>query len=247
MRRRFALSVVCVVALIVGVAGHGNQDKRTVWDAVYTREQAARGETIYTSTCARCHGPALEGDDAPALVGDTFMRNWGEDNLRGLFAKVDRMPPRMPPDRPTDANADLVAYILQANQFPAGADELSPSADALEKIQIVEKEGQRIPNFSLVRVVGCLTPGPANAWKLAQASEPVRTRNPAGSKDDELENSRAAPLGSQSFTLLSIYPSPDAHKGHRMEVKGFLIRNPNDDRINVSSIVMLGEGCTSPQ
>jgi cytochrome c5 len=247
MRRRVASSVVCVVVLIVGVAGDGNQDRRTVWDAVYTAEQASRGEPLYASTCARCHGPALEGDEAPALVGDTFMRNWGEDNLRHLFLKVDAMPPRMPPNRSRDANADLVAYILQANQFPAGAGELTPSADALDKILIVEKEGQSIPNFSLVRVVGCLMQGPGNAWRLAHASEPVRTRNPAGSKDDELKNSEAKPLGSQSFTLLSLYPSPDAHKGHRMEVKGFLIRNPSDDRINVSSMMMLGEGCTAAQ
>ena len=239
--RRPAYTGIFSACLIVNMAAA--QARRTVWDGVYSTAQATRGQTAYASTCARCHGPALEGDEAPSLVGDTFMRSWGEDSVGHLFAKVDAMPPKTPPSRTKEANADLVAYLLQANHFPAGAEDLRTSAGALETITIIEKDGQGIPNFSLVRVVGCLTQGPASAWVLTRTSDPVRTRNPAASKDDELKDSQAKALGTGTFTLLSLYPSPDVHKGHRIEVKGFLIRIPYDDRINVSSLERLGPTC----
>ena len=71
----------------------------------------------------------------------------------------------------------------------------------------------------------------------------MRTHNPAASTGDELKDSQDRALGTARFSLLSLYPSPEAHAGHRMEVKGFLIRNQNDDRINVSSIQMVGARC----
>jgi mono/diheme cytochrome c family protein len=33
----------------------------TVWDGVFTREQADRGEKLYADRCARCHGDTLQG------------------------------------------------------------------------------------------------------------------------------------------------------------------------------------------
>ena len=37
------------------------QAPRTVWDGVYTREQAQRGEKLYEQECGRCHGDDLTG------------------------------------------------------------------------------------------------------------------------------------------------------------------------------------------
>lgn len=234
-----ALPGVMVATCVVGLA----VQRETVWDGVYSPAQAARGTIAYASTCARCHGAALEGDEAPSLVGDTFMRSWGEISVAKLFAKIEAMPPKAQAHRSASANADLVAFILDANHFPAGAADLAPEAGSLEKIVIVEKAGQEIPNFSLVRVVGCLTDAADHTWILTRASEPVRTRNPGSSTETELAGSRATALASHTFKLLSLYPSPDAHKGHRMEVKGFLIRAPNDERLNVSSMAVLGTAC----
>lgn len=234
--------VVSIVATCLATLA-GAQDRRTVWDGVYSSAQANRGRAAYTSNCARCHGDALEGHDAPALVGDTFMRNWGESTLASLLSKVEAMPPKTQTARTREGNADLVAYILETNQFPAGGADFMPGADAVDDTVIVEREGQAIPNFSLVRVVGCVTETAERTWVLTRASDPVRTRNPAASSGTELTNAQATPLGTHTFRLLSLYPSPGAHKGHRMEVKGFLIRIPNDDRINVSAIEMLGTTC----
>jgi hypothetical protein len=37
---------------------------------------------------------------------------------------------------------------------------------------------------------------------------------------------------------------PDAQKGHKVEAKGFLIRNPGEDRINVTAMQMTGTKCS---
>ena len=49
---------------------------RTVWDGVYTEEQATRGTEAYKSACSECHGADLAGDGfAPALTGSEFSGN----------------------------------------------------------------------------------------------------------------------------------------------------------------------------
>ena len=46
------------------------QEMRSVWDGVYTAEQAKRGEALYGQHCAACHGGTLLGAEAaPALTG----------------------------------------------------------------------------------------------------------------------------------------------------------------------------------
>jgi hypothetical protein len=42
---------------------------------------------------------------------------------------------------------------------------------------------------------------------------------------------------------MNVYPNPASHAGHRMAVKGFLIRNPASDRINVSSLGVVADAC----
>ena len=58
-----------------------------------------------------------------------------------------------------------------------------------------------------------------------------------------MKNSEAAPLGTQTFRLLNVYPRPDPYKGHKVEAKGFLIRDPGGNRINVTSVQTLASGC----
>ncbi len=114
----------------------------SVWDGVYTNAQAARGEALYKSNCASCHGGKLEGQgQAPALAGEEFSKSWKGMTLGDLF---DTMRTTMPADRPGELskqqNADILAFILKSNQYPAGAKELPADTDALNKIQIGEKK-----------------------------------------------------------------------------------------------------------
>jgi hypothetical protein len=53
----------------------------------------------------------------------------------------------MPPDKPEslspDATLDIVAYLLQSNQFPAGKGELKNDPDTLKNILITTKKTSR--------------------------------------------------------------------------------------------------------
>ena len=211
-------------------------DRGTVWDGVYTDAQAARGQAQYEATCRSCHREGPRKDEA-------FMRDWQGTNLDGLFTQIKTTMPASAPSSLTDqAYVDIVAYVLQINAFPAGASELS--ADGTKAIRVEGKDGPGpVPNFALVQLIGCLAPGPDADWTLGNASEPVRTKDPAASKDDDLKTSQAAALGMQTFRLLNAYPRPDAFKGHKVEAKGFLIRDPAGNRINVTSVQSLAPRC----
>jgi mono/diheme cytochrome c family protein len=112
--------------------------ERTVWDSVYTADQAQRGQTAYNQTCARCHQPTLGGaDQSPALVGGAFLGNWNGLTLGALHERIRKT---MPSDDPGTYGrqhiADVMAYVLKVNGFPAGSVELPKESDALEQIRL---------------------------------------------------------------------------------------------------------------
>ena len=63
------------------------------------------------------------------------MANWDGLTVGDLF---DRIRVSMPADRPgtlsRQENADIIAYILRFNQFPAGKEELPREVQALKQI-----------------------------------------------------------------------------------------------------------------
>jgi mono/diheme cytochrome c family protein len=104
------------------------QPVKTVWDGVFTMEQAARGAAGYQKECASCHGTTLEGDGAfaPALIAEAFIDRWQDGTVGDLLIVVKAT---MPKDRPAaldaDVYADIVAFILKVNNYPSGRTELS--------------------------------------------------------------------------------------------------------------------------
>jgi mono/diheme cytochrome c family protein len=112
------------------------QDK-TVWDGVYTDEQATRGEALYGEHCVRCHGANLQGngEGAKPLTDATFKSTWNGVTLGAMF---DRVRLSMPQDKPGTMTrqqvADLLAFILRENKFPAGETELVRQTDLLNTI-----------------------------------------------------------------------------------------------------------------
>jgi mono/diheme cytochrome c family protein len=232
-------AIVTLAAMLAGGIAAAAQAARTVWDGVYTDAQAARGEARYQATCSRCH------DEGPRR-GEAFMRDWSGSDVASLFTRIKTsMPPGAAgaPGSLSDAEyLAIVAYMLRVNDFPAGREELGP--DAISGIRIEGKNGaEPVPNFSLVRVVGCLGPGPGADWTVARASEPIRTKNPAASTDEELTASAHAALGAGMFRLMNVYPRPDAYVDHKVEAKGFLIRDPGGDRINATAVQRLAPRC----
>ncbi len=112
-------------------------ETRSVWDGVYTEEQARRGESLYSGTCSSCHGDKLKGNGStPALTGDDFASDWNGLTLDGLFDKIRRtMPHNKPGQLSRQQAADVLAYILSFNKFPGGKAELPPENDALKLIR----------------------------------------------------------------------------------------------------------------
>jgi len=114
---------------------------RSVWDGVYTKDQAQRGQTAYRENCAKCHGENLAGGEAgPTLTGEEFLRSWNgktAGDLLGLIRKT--MPSEDPGSLSTREYSDIVAFLFSANDFPAGARELDRDISALNEIRIEAK------------------------------------------------------------------------------------------------------------
>jgi len=111
---------------------------RSVWDGVYTDEQADRGHSVYHAQCETCHGEALTGgDEVPPLAGGQFLSNWNGLTMGDLFERVRKtMPANDPGKLTTQQNADVLAYLLNFNIFPAGKTELPHEAELLKQIRI---------------------------------------------------------------------------------------------------------------
>ncbi len=114
------------------------QTSRSVWDGVYTDDQAKRGRALYGDHCGSCHGASLEGgESAPALTGGEFLSNWNGLTVGDLFERIrSTMPQNKPRSLSREVNADILAYIFSANQFPAGQAELPHAAEVLKEIKI---------------------------------------------------------------------------------------------------------------
>lgn len=215
----------------------------TVWDGVYTAAQAQRGNSAYLEKCSGCHKEDLTGYQS-VLKGAGFMQHWREDSLDGFFTTVKSSMPRGAPGTLSDAAyVDIVAFVLQANEFPAGTRELT--VDALTGIRVEAKSGKgEVPPGTLAEVVGCLEQGSGDAWILTAASEPVRTRNPGESTPEQLKASATAPLGSRKFGLMDVAAyHPESLKGYKVDAKGFTIKNPSEDRINLTALQSTGLKC----
>ena len=118
------------------------QASSSVRDGVFTEDQSRRGESQYLKTCKRCHQRDLAGDfieDAPPLVGDDFLSEWAPWTVGDLFEfMTTEMPPKRKDRRNLTADnyADILAYILDKNGFPAGQAELPPAFEALVTIEM---------------------------------------------------------------------------------------------------------------
>ena len=111
---------------------------RTIWDGVFTEEQAGRGQKIYAVSCAPCHKTDLLGDSGtPALAGADFFSRFSGSSVDDLVKTIRASMPQDAPDSlGTPAYVDLVGYLLKANGGSAGAAELSQDAAALKQIRI---------------------------------------------------------------------------------------------------------------
>jgi mono/diheme cytochrome c family protein len=126
------------ILLIVGLWGQ----TASVWDGVYTDDQAGRGKALYAKECASCHGTSLSGgEEAPPLTGSAFMANWSGLTVGDLFERIRvSMPEGRPGTLSRQENADILAYMLSVNQFPSGKAELQRDTDRLKQIRFLAEK-----------------------------------------------------------------------------------------------------------
>jgi mono/diheme cytochrome c family protein len=110
---------------------------RSVWDGVYTEEQAKRGEEFYRKECASCHGDTLVGGGGAApLAGGAFLSNWNGLTVGDLFDRIRKTMPQGSLGKLTkQQDADILAYLLSFNKFPAGKTELQKQVEFLREIR----------------------------------------------------------------------------------------------------------------
>ncbi len=235
----FAVAAVCGVAAIVA-AQDDAKTRKTVREAVYSAAQAERGKQVYEANCVTCHLAELDGSANPTagargapLVGSRFVQDFGESKVSALFNKMKRDMPSGRPGSLTDQEyLDVATYVLERNNFPAGATELTeevadstwiPGAGGAEGLQ----------NYTLVSAVGCLHQDKSRSWLLTEAGS--LQKQEAGTPDLK---------GEFTFRLLdAISHKPEALDGRRVRVVGHMVRLGAEIRVNVASMESAGGAC----
>ena len=120
------------------------QEGGAIWAGVYTEAQAARGAEVYRVHCGFCHGEDLMGNEmGPGIAGSGFLQYWYGLSLADLrTVLVTSMPQDNPGVLEPSQYADVLAYLLQTSEFPAGSVELSEDGAGLEEVQIEAQPGQ---------------------------------------------------------------------------------------------------------
>lgn len=139
MNRR-ALMGVCLVGFLLSLSAglaHGGHAHFGVFPGWFTLAQAQQGQTLVYQQCAGCHGASLEGRYGPPLSGPRFLSKWGGRNAQELQHYIaERMPLGRGGSLSESQTLLLVAYILQANGYPAGSVELK--AEMLGQIYLIK-------------------------------------------------------------------------------------------------------------
>ena len=108
-------------------------------EGLYSAAQAARGEQTYQQFCSACHGARLQGTPAAPLTGEAFRGRWedGKHTLDDLYYIIRSLMPNNAPGSLSKAQyADVVAFILKVNNYPAGAQELEAKAALMKAVTL---------------------------------------------------------------------------------------------------------------
>lgn len=141
MKRAARRAAIAFVMIAVGLSVRAAQQtpRKTVWDGVYTADQATRGQALYKTHCGYCHRDDLIGGGseagAPALKGPIFTIRWRDQPIADMFVTIGTTMPQNKPDTLTpQVVIDIVSFLLKSNNMPPGASELPPDLDALKSV-----------------------------------------------------------------------------------------------------------------
>lgn len=102
----------------------------TIWDGVYTADQAERGEGVAQASCFGCHS-------ANDWASPMFLTVWSGRPIGVLYENLRMTMPYDAPGRLSrEEYADLVAYMLELNDVPTGESELPSDEQGLSSIMV---------------------------------------------------------------------------------------------------------------
>ncbi|QCP49865.1 transporter substrate-binding domain-containing protein [Trinickia violacea] len=110
----------------------------------FDKSQVKHGKSLYSSSCAKCHGADLKGLNAPALSGPAFAPAANSHlTIGGVFGY---MATNMPADRPGKLKdqdyADIMAFLLSSNGYTAGSAKLTADSAKASKTPLNGKTPQ---------------------------------------------------------------------------------------------------------
>ena len=88
----------------------------------FTDAQASDGATVYSSSCATCHGANLQGQSGPSLTGARFAKSLvAYGTAQQMYDFISKqMPANAPGSLSTAQYLSVTAYLLQQNGYPSG-------------------------------------------------------------------------------------------------------------------------------
>jgi mono/diheme cytochrome c family protein len=132
IKRAWSVGVAAWSVLIVVSAISLGAQSISVKSGVYTDAQATKGEAVFNKFCASCHTPGFFTDK-------DFFANYGDKPLWDLMDMIsDSMPQDNPGSLKHEEYAQIIAYVLKLNKYPAGTTEVPMDKEGLSNI-LLEK------------------------------------------------------------------------------------------------------------
>ena len=133
MRYRTQIGVVMAAAVMATAwVGLVTAQEKLASSGVYTTAQADRGMSIYDGQCASCH-------ELSRFKGKDFASAWSDKPLTDLHVAVKSMPMDNPGSLQPQEYADILAYFLSINGYPAGQTELKGDDASIKAVKVDAK------------------------------------------------------------------------------------------------------------
>lgn len=135
-------ALLLMIPAVLAGAAFAQEAGKSVWQGIYTAEQADRGAGVYAQRCGACHGAALNGTgEAPPLIGGEFVSHWDTMTVGDLYDRVrTTMPQNDPQSLTREEYADVLAFLLKTNGFPVGSQPLDKRSEVLATIGITAEK-----------------------------------------------------------------------------------------------------------
>jgi len=123
-------------------AGDESTYDHTIWDGIFTQEQADAGKALYVTNCLGCHGKTGRGSPGgPAITGVALNKKWADTTVLDIytFART-YMPPGKAGTIGTEQDyVNIISYILEMHGAEPGDTMLPYDEDTLGNVYIVKK------------------------------------------------------------------------------------------------------------